>query len=299
MEITPYSPDLATELADLYNAQTSGVYLCWPVSADQLGSVLNPVDPPEEMRERFSDGTTMVIRDEGALRGFARIGIHKKDGVTRGVISFLVYERGNRRAGQMLLEAAHHYIAERADGPVLAFHQDYRLPGYHVAHAFLSDRVDHVQALLGMNGYRKSGGEVYLEWRDFDPNEPDQIDIPFEITITHEDSRADMQRLVVQAISNGEKIGECRHWSLGECSSNPDAQRNAFCMWLGVNDEWQGRKIGEYLLRRSFVELKKMGYEHVSISTAFDNYRAFTFYSNKGYRTVDWTYGYERPNPSA
>lgn len=62
-----------------------------------------------------------------------------------------------------------------------------------------------------------------------------------------------------------------------------------------VEDEFQGQGLGRYLLQYALQEMKKIGYRHAAISTAWDNhraflFRAFLFYSNCGYRTVDWTY---------
>ena len=39
---------------------------------------------------------------------------------------------------------------------------------------------------------------------------------------------------------------------------------------------------------------RERGYRHGAISTAFDNDRAFLFYTNHGFRVVDWTYEFAR-----
>ena len=39
---------------------------------------------------------------------------------------------------------------------------------------------------------------------------------------------------------------------------------------------------------------REHGYRHGAISTAFDNDRAFLFYTNYGFRVVDWTYEFAR-----
>ena len=77
----------------------------------------------------------------------------------------------------------------------------------------------------------------------------------------------------------------------------PEIQQHSaqfYNMWLGVNDEFQGRGLGRYLLQYALHEMHKIGYRHAVISTDWENYRAFLFYSNCGYRVVDWTYELEK-----
>ena len=86
-------------------------------------------------------------------------------------------------------------------------------------------------------------------------------------------------------------------------SSHPDAQDWLHTVWLGIEEDFQGQGLGRYLLQYALQEMKEVGYKHAAISTAWDNHRAFLFYSNCGYRTVDWTYGFvknlsETPTPA-
>ena len=77
----------------------------------------------------------------------------------------------------------------------------------------------------------------------------------------------------------------------------PEIQQHSaqfYNMWLGVNDEFQGRGLGRYLLQYALHEMHKIGYRHAVISTDWENYRAFLFYSNCGYRVSDWTYAYSK-----
>jgi len=61
-----------------------------------------------------------------------------------------------------------------------------------------------------------------------------------------------------------------------------------------VVDELQSRGLGRHLLQRSLKEMHGAGFRHAAISTALGNHRAFLFYTNYGYRVVDWTYGLGR-----
>ena len=58
--------------------------------------------------------------------------------------------------------------------------------------------------------------------------------------------------------------------------------------------DFQGKRLGLHLLLRGFLEARDRGCQHSAISTAYDNDRAFLFYSNQGYRVVDWTYKFTK-----
>ena len=107
-----------------------------------------------------------------------------------------------------------------------------------------------------------------------------------------EDGRGEHPNCTVKAYRGDEQVGICESVCGGEFSSHPEAQDWLHTVWLGVEDEFQGQGLGRYLLQYALEETKKIGYRHAAISTAWENYRAFLFYSNCGYRTVDWTYGF-------
>ena len=96
----------------------------------------------------------------------------------------------------------------------------------------------------------------------------------------------------VVAHSGGKQIGECESVSCGEYSDAREAQDWLFTTVLNVEGPQQGKGLGRRLLWRALVEAREAGYRHAAISTAWDNHRAFLFYSNFGYHVVDWTYGY-------
>ena len=78
--------------------------------------------------------------------------------------------------------------------------------------------------------------------------------------------------------------------SAGEYTRAEEAQDWLFTTWLGVEEPYQGRGLGRHLLQRALWDARDIGYRHAVISTDWENYRAFLFYSNCGYRAVDWTY---------
>ena len=194
-----------------------------------------------------------------------------------------------RRVGQAVLEKAEDYLKAFNVSRIFAFPQDCRYRFYHFSHAYLSDALDQVQGLLGFNGYRRSEGEVFLDWENYVVT-PVPSSLPVTLSINWKEGRGKHPNCTVLAHQDGEQVGICESICGGEFSSHPDAQDWFHTVWLGVEDDFQGQGLGRYLLQYALQEMKKIGYRHAAISTAWDNHRAFLFYSNCGYRTVDWTY---------
>ena len=114
--------------------------------------------------------TVFVAIEHRTLWAFIHVGISQVGDNRRtpvGVIRFLGYERGARRAGQAVLEKAETYLESCNVSHIDAFSQDSRYDFYHFENAGLSDGLDHVQALLGFNGYQYSSGEVFLDWESY------------------------------------------------------------------------------------------------------------------------------------
>ena len=100
--------------------------------------------------------------------------------------------------------------------------------------------------------------------------------------------------VLIQATHAGQGIGQCLVRSAGEYSRASAVQDWAFVDWLGVREPHQGIGLGKHLLQRGLNEMRGVGYRHASISTAWDNYRAYVLYTHFGFRVVDWTYGYRQ-----
>ena len=207
------------------------------------------------------------------------------------LFGFFGYERGARHVGQAVLEKAETHLKTYNISRILAFSQDYRYRFYHFGHSYLSDALDQVQGLLGFNGYRRCAGEVFLDWENYTVT-PIPSSLSVELSVEWEDGRGERPNCTVKAYQGDKQVGICESVCGGEFSSHPDAQDWLHTVWLGIEDEFQGQGLGRYLLQYALEEMQKIGYRHAAISTAWDNHRAFLFYSNCGYRTVDWTYGF-------
>ena len=298
MEILQYTSDMQEPLTQFYNHLTANVPHCYPVKEEEFAGAMRRVtiDKAELKEDGLDSETVFVAMADGIPQAFIHVGIspvgeHRKENL--GVIRFFGYERGERRVGQAVLERAEAYLKTFNVSQISAFPQECRYRFYHFEHAYLSDALDQVQGLLGFNGYHRSTGEVFLDWEDYSVT-PVPSSLPVTLSAEWKDGRGHLPNCTVLAHQNGKQVGICESLCGGEFSSHTDAQDWLHTTWLGIEDDFQGQGLGRYLLQYALQEMKKIGYRHAAISTAWDNHRAFLFYSNCGYRTVDWTYGYEK-----
>lgn len=280
-------------MAGLYADAAQHVPHCFPVEDDEIAAALAGECGDESEGKRLRTEAVRVALEDGRGVGFAHVGVEEseKDRSLRGVVRFLWYPRGRRDVGQSLLEAAESWLRQQGIGAVLVYPQTYRYRFFSFAHTYLSDHLDHVQALFLFNGYRKTGGEVSLDWLDVDPPPPSPLlDPDIDVDVTHKDGPGRLPDITVQARKHGEGVGQCLLLSAGAYSRRDGAQIWAYCDWLGVREPHQGKGLGRHLLQRGLVAVREAGYRHAAISTAWDNYRAFLFYTNYGFRVAHWTY---------
>ena len=294
MEIIQYTPDMQTPVAQFYNHITADVPHCYSVKAEEFAIAMHRItaDKVDIKGDGLDSEAAFVAIANGITQAFVHVGI-SRSGENReenlGVIRFFGYERGAWRTGQAVLEKAEVYLKTFNVTRISAFPQECRYRFYHFDHAYLSDALDQVQGLLGFNGYHRSNGEVFLDWEDYSVT-PVPSSLPVTLSIDWKDGRGQRPNCIVLAHENGEQVGICESRCGGEFSSHADAQDWLHTTWLGIEDDFQGQGLGRYLLQYALQGMKKIGYRHAAISTAWDNHRAFLFYSNCGYQTVDWTY---------
>ena len=182
MEIVQYTPKLQSVLTAFYNRLTVNVPHCYPVKEEEFALAMRGVNGKADIQEGGLDFETVFVAIENrAVQAFIHIGIGQV-GDNRGVIRFLGYERGARRAGQAVLEKAEAYLEACNVAHIDAFSQDSRYRFYHFENAGLSDGLDHVQALLGFNGYQCCSGEVFLDWENYSVTPtPSSVPVTFSI----------------------------------------------------------------------------------------------------------------------
>jgi GNAT superfamily N-acetyltransferase len=295
VQIISYDAFMAVELTNHFNAAVAGVPHCYPVESSEMETALTPAAQGDD--KHLEAESVIVARSNGAIFGFAHFGIRngdEKNPERTGIIRFLHFERGQRAVGQALLEAVQDDLRQHQVDRINAFSQRYRYRFYGFNHAYLSNHLDHVEALLGYNEYEKAGGEVFLDSINYIPQPPASINLQFDIAVEWIDGPGARQDLTLRAVDGDRQLGECQSVSCQTFSRNEALKDWHFCNWLGVEEEIQGKGLGRHLLQQARLELHKVGYRHAGISTAWQNYRAFQFYSNDGYRLSDWTYAWAK-----
>ena len=171
MNIVQYTPKLQSALTEFYNRQTVNVPHCYPVKKEEFALAMRGVNGKADKGEGGLDFETAFIAIVNCtVQAFIHVGIgqvRNNREIRVGVIRFLGYERGARRAGQAVLSKAEAYLKACNVVHIDAFSQDCRYRFYHFENAGLSDGLDHVQALLGFNGYQYCSGEVFLDWENY------------------------------------------------------------------------------------------------------------------------------------
>jgi GNAT superfamily N-acetyltransferase len=288
-----YEPAMLGDLVSAYNSAVRQVPHCYPVTGEEFEPVLAGIIGDQGPHGRLREEGLLLAGGGGSVEGFVHFALVDPDRDSdspRGTIVFLWYRPGKREVGQSLLEGAQGHLEDRGIGAISAFEQDFRYPFYGFRHAYLSHHLGHVQALLGMNGYRRVKGEIFSDWPAFRPLRPDPVDDGIEIQVRFPKGGGSRPGVAVEALREGERIGFCGSRSCGDFSHAPEAQDWIFTDALNVSEEEQGRGLGKAILRRSLVEAHRLGYRNAAISNDWDNHRAFLFYTNFGYRVADWTY---------
>jgi len=317
MEVIRYDPTLAEEATACYNRMVAGVPHCYPVSVEDFAATANVTVGEGIGLERLHEEAAWVVRDGREVCGYAHAALERPEEgppapnpvqplslrtpassedklPDQGIIRFLAYEPGHRAAGQALLKAVEEYLRSYGVQRVEAFLQPYRYPFYYFGYAYLSDRLGHVQALLGLNGYGRVRGEVCLDWPDYAPPAITPAAVSADFSLDWQAGRGERPNLMLQARQGERPIGVCHSVSMGEYARAAAAQDWFLTRWLGVEEDFQGGGLGRELLQRALHALREAGYRHAIISTNWQNFRALLFYTNFGYTVRDWTYGYAR-----
>ena len=211
MHITPYDSAMAVELTSHFNAAVAGVPHCYPVDPTEMETALTPAAQGDD--KHLEAESVIAARNGDDICGFAHFGIRNGDERNperTGIIRFLHFERGQRAVGQALLEAIEDDLRQQQIDRINAFSQAYRYRFYGFNHAYLSNQLDHVEALLGYNEYEKAGGEVFLDSINYIPQPPATIDLQFDIALEWLDGPGARQDLTLRAVDGDRQLGECQ-----------------------------------------------------------------------------------------
>ena len=295
MEIFQYTPSMQALGTQFYNRLIADVPHCYPIGVEEFRVAVSgiPTGKADKNEGGLDSETAFVAITVGEVQAFIHVGIGQVRNEDVGIIRFLNYERGARHAGQVVLEKAEAHLKAFGIIRIFAFRSNHRYRFYHFEYAQLSDALDQVHALLGFNGYHRCSGWVFLDWENYAVT-PISAPIPVTLSVDWIQGRGQHPNSIIKAYRDGEEIGLCESVSVGEYSSHPEAQDWFHTVYLEIEGEFQGQGLGKFLLQYALQEMKKIGYQHAVISTGWADYRALLFYSNCGYRVVDWTYGYDK-----
>lgn len=291
-------------LAAFYEAITRHIPHCHPVDLDTFAATVTPSLTHGAAHENLRQEAVFVAKENGQVLGAAHVGLdsgQRPHGPTDewqacGGVRFFAYRRGQRAVGQALLERAEAHLRELGATHVVVGHYDHRYPFYHAEHMFISQRLDHIWALLAMNNYRQHphGSQVVLDWPDYAIEPPGNPPFEADIGVEWIDSNAQLPSLIVRAKQGEREIGICVCNSHAENNPAREAQDWVYTRWLGVDPERRGRGLGRHLLDRALHEARGVGYRHAMICCMGQNPRALLLYGNRGYRTVDWSYAWQK-----
>lgn len=316
MEIKTLEIDQASVLTDFYNEQFSGMPYCYPVTEDEFETGVLWHEEEDRPYEDLSEESILVAEDEGgAVAGFVhvavcrrgeeedRIGLHPLEELLEdriGLIRFFHYRAGARPAGQALLEAAEARLRDFGVGQIRAFsYFGYRF--HRFCHAFQSDRMGHVGALLSMNDYRITRGIILLELPDFavpDPVLPDPgVTTRFDVR----PGRGKLPNMEFHLFRGDQCIGQGFAQSLGDFCRSPLAQDTFYIPWFSiegspvggrVSEGEQGKGFGRYMMEVLLREMRQLGYRHATTQANTGSPRPILLYTNMGYRVVETNYQY-------
>jgi len=289
MEIRDWQPAMAPDMTTLYNKLIQSVPHCPQLTPQDLmiGLASQSAPPAWPLTEQ----RILVGIDGGQVRGFIHIGMeaicHPKE-TRRGAIRFLAVLQDACHVGQALLDAAEQHLQRNGVREILAFHYDHRYPFYHVEHAYLSSRLEHLHKLLSANDYQKISTELVLELRDFNPH-PAHPPYAACTAIEWQTNPGGSRELIALARDEQDEIGICI-----SAPHRPDFDKRdwAYTRWLGVKDEHRGKGWGRYLLQTSLNALWGKGFRHASLCVSGDNRHAFRLYTRLGYQQIDRTHAY-------
>ncbi len=317
MKIIPLAIDQASALTDFYNAQFSDLPYCYPVTPDEFATgVLWHEERDGEPYADLSDESFLVAEDDdGGVAGFVhvaicrkgeedhRIGLHPIEDLLKdriGLIRFFHYRAGARQAGQALLEAAEAHLCGFGIDQIRAFsYFGYRF--YRFCHAFQSDRMGHVGALLSMNDYRITRGIILLDLPDFTVPDPVLPDAEVTTRFDVKPGRGTLPNMEFQLFRGDHCIGQGFAQSLGDFCRSPAAQDTFYIPWFfiegspvggRVSEGEQGKGFGRYMMEILLREMRQLGYRHATTQANADSPRPILLYTNMGYRVVDTNYQY-------
>ena len=293
IETVNYTSSMARDLAAFFADLVGGVPHCRSLTPDEVDIAVSGNE--RRKNRRIQPEVKLVAVSGSEIVGLALVGQQRTATLRptgRGVVRFLGYKRGCRRAGQMLLNAVESHALENNASSLTVFSRGFPFLR-DLPQASLSNHLAHIQGLLAARGYVRSRGHVLLEWPCFSPEPvPATCLLNFQSETLLEDG--DLPALRVTSLLNCREVGV--YFSRPFWTSEAKKGEGP---WLCVNDvdvveAEQGKGYGWLTLQRGLYEASQLGYRSAIIGTNEHNGPALSLYANMGFRAVDWTYDFHR-----
>ena len=182
--IVEYTPDRLPDLVASYASAVATTPHCHPGDGDSVEEWA--AELADLAAEATAAGTKECSRRkillaegaDGEVLGFVDVCVWAAHGATdwgpgstgswvtvaqRGLMRFLWYERGQRGAGEALVDAAEAHVSAAGMVDMSAFDQGFRYSFYMIDSAYYSLANNHVLSLLEARGYARCNGECYCE----------------------------------------------------------------------------------------------------------------------------------------
>ena len=293
MEIIQYQSNMANELTEFFNELIEDVPHCRPIITNEMHLAISGNN--RRKNRRIHPEQTFVAIANGEIQGFA-LAAQQLTRTLRnkgsGIIRFLGYRRGNRTAGQALLDAAESHLENYKVKEITAFSRSFP---FTVCHSIggLSNHLTHIQGLLTASEYKRTRGHITLEWRAFSIKDVSAT-CPLEFICKELPNQGELPDFLVTAYLNSQPVGECFCRSFQTSPKEKDSGP-WFCVYdVDVVDGMRGKGYGWLTLQRALVMAHKIGYRGAIIGTNETNGPALSLYSNIGFRPVDWTYNFTK-----
>lgn len=300
VNIEVFDSDRMSDLALIYNEEAAQVPLSDPVTPERFAEA-SRFRKDEGTPRKVTAQTILAATEDGQPVGFAHLATGRFPGPElrgdqepgdTGAIRYFAYPRSHRAVGQALLDATEEYFRSQNAGRILAFSNTTGYLFRRFSFGEVSDRRTHIVALFGMNGYETARGEVFLGSKDYVVKEPVPGEGTFDIDVRRFAEKPFLDGIVVTVRHGSEEVGLCEAHSHGKWGASTESNETLVVGPLDVEEPYQGKGWGRYLLLKTLQEARNIGYRHTVISTDWRNYRAQLFYSNYGYDALDTAYSF-------
>jgi len=238
-------------------------------------------------------GHTFVLEREGQAVGFARAGTFRSVGDRwsfakpgDGLIFGPFVSAADMRGGEQLIASCTRYFSQVGADNVWAFDpvESVGAPFYNGGWCGLSEKLpSHVQ-LFAKTGFQIHYRELCL--RRILSDVPERENPRLGLTVSFE--KRDNHHLSVKLYDRGVYAGSCHYSRMHpNRGAHPSALCRGYVDGLSVNEGYQGKGLGRFLLLTGLEKLREMECETVSLTTASDNLRAQNLYFSVGFQVVD------------